>query len=53
MALPARQGKGDKASQELAKLGRFAEPALDRVIKTSDDPEIRTRARELVVKMRK
>ena len=43
----------DQASQELMRLGRFAEPALNRVIKTSDDPEIRARARELVAKMRK
>ena len=38
----------DDAMRELARLGRFAEPALCRVIKATSDAEIRARAKKLL-----
>jgi hypothetical protein len=43
----------DAAMASIAKFGRFAEPALQRVSKLSDDPEIKARARELLIKLQK
>ena len=37
----------ESAAREIRRLGRFAEPALARVAKLSDDPEIQTRAKSL------
>jgi hypothetical protein len=42
----------EDATRQLAGLGRFAEPSLQRVLKTSQDPETRARAKELVGKMK-
>jgi hypothetical protein len=52
-ALAARLGDMDPAAREAAsaeikKLGRFAEPTLARVAKTTDSPETRTRATALM-----
>jgi hypothetical protein len=38
----------EKASAALQKLGRFTEPALKRVIDTSHDEEVKSRARKLL-----
>ncbi len=43
----------DAAMASIAKFGRFAEPALQRVCKLSDDPEIKARAKELLIKLQK
>jgi hypothetical protein len=43
----------DAAMASIAKFGRFAEPALQRVCKNSDDPEIKARAKELLTKLQK
>ena len=43
----------DAAMKSIEKFGRFAEPALQRVAKVSDDPEIKARAKELLVKLQK
>ncbi len=43
----------DAAMKSIEKFGRFAEPALQRVSKVSDDPEIKARAKELLVKLQK
>ena len=38
----------EKASRALARLGRFAEPTLKRVIETSTDAEVKARAEKLI-----
>lgn len=43
----------DAAMASIAKFGRFAEPALQRVSRLSDDPEIKARAKELLLKLQK
>jgi len=43
----------DAAMASIARFGRFAEPALQRVCKISDDPEIKARAKELLTKLQK
>ena len=43
----------DAAMASIAKFGRFAEPALQRVSKLSDDPEIKARAKDLLIKLQK
>jgi len=43
----------DAAMASITRFGRFAEPALQRVSKLSDDPEIKARARELLTKLQK
>jgi len=46
-------GERDAAMAAIGNFGRFAEPALQRVLKTSDDPEVKIRARELLTKLQK
>jgi hypothetical protein len=41
----------EKATKQLSKLGRFAEPALKEAIRTSADPEVRSRAKDLLAKL--
>jgi hypothetical protein len=41
----------EKATKTLEHLGRFAEPALTRVIETTTDTEVRSRAQKLVTSM--
>ena len=48
--MPAQR---DAAMAAIVKFGRFAEPALQRVCKISDDPEIKARAKELLIKLQK
>jgi hypothetical protein len=43
----------DDAMAGIIKFGRFAEPALQRVAKISDDPEVKARAKELLIKLQK
>ena len=43
----------DAAMASITRFGRFAEPALQRVAKLSDDPEIKARAKELLIKLQK
>jgi hypothetical protein len=43
----------DAAMKSIERFGRFAEPALQRVAKASDDPEIKARAKELLTKLQK
>ena len=43
----------DAAMAGITQFGRFAEPALQRVCKLSDDPEIKARAKELLIKLQK
>jgi hypothetical protein len=43
----------DQAMAAITRFGRFAEPALQRVSKLSDSPEIKARARELLAKLQK
>jgi hypothetical protein len=38
----------EQTNREIKKLGRFAEPALTRVARTTDDPEVRARAQTLL-----
>jgi hypothetical protein len=52
LASPA-QAERDSAMRAISKFGRFAEPALQRVAKVSDDPEIAARAKELLAKLQK
>jgi hypothetical protein len=47
------QADRDAAMRSISKFGRFAEPALQRVAKLSDDPEIAARAKELLAKLQK
>jgi hypothetical protein len=47
------QGERDAATRAISRFGRFAEPALQRVAKVSDDPEIKARAKELLAKLQK
>ena len=41
----------DTAMKDITALGRFAEPAVQRVSRTTQDPEIRSRSRELLKKL--
>ena len=43
----------DAAMKSIERFGRFAESALQRVARVSDDPEIKARAKELLVKLQK
>jgi hypothetical protein len=43
----------EEAMAGIGKFGRFAEPALQRVAKISDDPEVKARAKELLTKLQK
>jgi hypothetical protein len=38
----------ERTTAEIKKLGRFAEPALNRVVATTSDPETKAKARELI-----
>src|SRR5207302_4484551 len=42
----------EAAMRQIKQMGRFAEPALQRVSQTSDDPEIKTRAQVLLSEIR-